>query len=172
MTSTKVVVGKPCQGTSLASAETQDRTYRQRAHLLVDARLSIGQCGQHIPVTSCLPAELIRPPMRIIATVTGITLVAVTSAQVVINEVCSRNATVWEAPDGSHPDWIELYNASASSVQLQQFFLSDKPSEPGLWQLPALLLGAGEFVVLYSDNTAGFPFGLSLIHISEPTRPY
>ncbi|MBK6832643.1 MAG: CotH kinase family protein [Flavobacteriales bacterium] len=98
--------------------------------------------------------------MRIIATVTGITLVAVTSAQVVINEVCSRNATVWEAPDGSHPDWIELYNASASSVQLQQFFLSDKPSEPGLWQLPALLLGAGEFVVLYSDNTAGFPFGI------------
>ena len=81
-------------------------------------------------------------------------------AQVTINEVCSRNESVWQAPDGEYSDWIELHNAGASPVQLQQFFLSDKPSEPGLWQLPAQLLGAGEYAVLYSDNSDGFPFGI------------
>lgn len=98
--------------------------------------------------------------MRLLATVAVTALVSAASAQVVINEVCSRNATAWEDPDGGHPDWIELYNAGASPVQLQQFFLSDKPGEPGLWQLPSLLLGAGEYTVLYSDDDDGFPFGI------------
>lgn len=80
-------------------------------------------------------------------------------AQVTINEVCSRNSSVWEAPGGGHPDWIELHNEGGSAVQLQQFYLSDKPSEPGQWQLPSLLLDPGDYAILFSGDD-GFPFGI------------
>ena len=58
-------------------------------------------------------------------------------AQVVINEYsCSNIATI---PDnyGNTPDWIELYNSSASTVSLNGYYLSDKISSPTKWTIPA-----------------------------------
>ncbi len=98
-----------------------------------------------------------RPATLIITCLLGI---VAAHAQLTINEVCSRNESVWQAPDGEHSDWIELHNGGPSAVQLDQFFLSDKPTVPGQWQLPAQLLSTGEFIVLYSDNSDGFPFGI------------
>ncbi len=56
--------------------------------------------------------------------------------QVLINEVCASN---WDQlmADGEYEDWIELYNAGASAVDLSGHFLSDKASEPGKWPIPA-----------------------------------
>ncbi len=52
-----------------------------------------------------------------------------TNSGVVINEVLAANATIRE-PDGSAPDWIELYNLSASSVDIGDYSLSDSSLLP------------------------------------------
>ena len=62
------------------------------------------------------------------------------SAQLVINEVCSANNVVLEAPEGDHPDWVELHNTGSSPIQLHDHYFSDKPSEPALWRLPVMVL--------------------------------
>lgn len=86
-------------------------------------------------------------------------------AQLVINEVCSRNSTVLEDAAGRHPDWIELFNAGGTAVDLGQYHLSDRIMQPGMWPLPALELGPGEYVVFMqgepADGPMYFPFGIS-----------
>ncbi len=83
------------------------------------------------------------------------------SAQLVINEVCSANNAVLEAPDGDYPDWVELHNAGSSPIQLHDYYLSDKPSQPGMWRLPMEVLEPDAYIVLFSGNSVGrFPFGI------------
>ncbi len=100
--------------------------------------------------------------MRSFLTALALASAPLCTAQVVINEVCSRNASVWEAPGGGHPDWIELYNSGGTEVELDHYRLSDSPSDPGRWQLPHVELDAGEYLVVYADDdpNIGFPFGI------------
>lgn len=87
------------------------------------------------------------------------------SAQLVINEVCSNNHQVLAAPDGRYPDWIELHNSSNESVLLDQFHLSDRFHEPTKWRLPQMELEPGGHAVFFSTDSLGngqqFPFGIS-----------
>ena len=45
---------------------------------------------------------------------------------IVINEICSKN-TFWEDASGSKPDWIELFNAGETAVDVAGLYLSDNP---------------------------------------------
>ena len=45
--------------------------------------------------------------------------------QVVINEGCNRNYISATDEDGDKPDWIELYNAGNSLVDLTGYYLSE-----------------------------------------------
>ena len=56
-------------------------------------------------------------------------------AGVVINEVLANNANLAEA-DGSKPDWVELYNPSASAVDLADMSLTDDTLVPRRWVFP------------------------------------
>ncbi len=84
------------------------------------------------------------------------------NAQLIINEVCSRNSTVWEAPDGGHPDWIEVMNTGVEELQLDGFFLSDSPSNPTKWRFPSVELEPGDLLVFFSSGATaeGFPFSI------------
>lgn len=57
-------------------------------------------------------------------------------AGVVINEVLANNANIEEA-DGSKPDWIEIYNPSASAVDLADMSLTDDTLVPRRWVFPS-----------------------------------
>ncbi len=57
-------------------------------------------------------------------------------AGVVINEVLANNASL-EEPDGSKPDWIEIYNPSTSAVDLGDMSLTDDPAAPRRWTFPS-----------------------------------
>lgn len=48
-------------------------------------------------------------------------------AQLFINEIMSNNQNTIQDNDGDYSDWIELYNAGASAVNLQGYGLSDNP---------------------------------------------
>ena len=43
-----------------------------------------------------------------------------------INEGCNKNATAVQDENGDAPDWIELYNNSASVINLENWKLSDQ----------------------------------------------
>jgi hypothetical protein len=64
-----------------------------------------------------------------------ITTTSPAQAGVVINEVLAHNAT-YEEPDGSRPDWVELYNPSSNAVDLAQMSLTDSTLLPQRWVFP------------------------------------
>ncbi len=70
----------------------------------------------------------------------------------VISEVVTSSRSSFIAPDGSAPDWIELYNGSKASVSLSGLSLSDDPKEPGKYPLPGVNLDAGEYIIILCDG--------------------
>jgi len=58
------------------------------------------------------------------------------SAQVVVNEFSASNLSQFEDNYQRYEDWIELYNTSASSVNIGGYFLSDNQNKPSKWQIP------------------------------------
>lgn len=76
---------------------------------------------------------------------------------VYINEVMATTNT---ANYGSASyDWVELYNASDSTVNLSGMGLSDNPAKPRKWQFPSgMTIAPGEYLVLYLSglNTTAY----------------
>ena len=70
----------------------------------------------------------------------------------VINEFMSTNATVLQDEDGDYPDWIELYNAGSSTLQLQDYTLSDDSTNLSKWSFPLLELAAGEHLIVFASD--------------------
>lgn len=90
-------------------------------------------------------------------------------AQLVINEVCSRNISVLEDPLGRHPDWVELYNSGNTGVQLSDHYLSDRVTHRAQWRLPEMMLAPGNYVVLYAGKDGDGPlhFNFSIASAGE-----
>jgi hypothetical protein len=60
-----------------------------------------------------------------------------------INEFMAENDTTIPDPHGSgYPDWIELYNAGASTVDLGGMYLTDDMNDPTEWMIPVGITGA------------------------------
>ncbi len=80
---------------------------------------------------------------------------------VVISEFMARNSTGIVDEDGSNEDWIEIFNGGTNSVNLLNWSLSDKASNPTKWQFPATNIAPGSFMIIWASNkdrhTAGSP---------------
>ena len=78
-------------------------------------------------------------------------------AQLVLNEACSKNNTILFDESGETPDWIEIYNGTFNTIDLDGFYLSDDPAEPLKWQFPSIQLQADSFLLVFASNrdTAG-----------------
>lgn len=63
--------------------------------------------------------------------------VSAADAQVMINEFSCSNVSTITDNYGETPDWVEIYNSGASSVNLAGYYLSDKISNPTKWAIPA-----------------------------------
>ncbi|MEN6335082.1 MAG: lamin tail domain-containing protein [Phycisphaerales bacterium] len=87
-------------------------------------------------------------------------LVATSQAKVVINEVMASNVASFSDPQGDFDDWIELYNAGDTSVNVGGMYLSDDPEVPTMWQIPlgnvgATTIGPGRFLQIWMDAEPG-----------------
>ncbi len=71
---------------------------------------------------------------------------------VVINEFMASNGSTLADEDGDYEDYIELYNAGESKVDLKGFFLSDDYSNPYLWELPGVVLNPGDFLLVWASG--------------------
>lgn len=73
--------------------------------------------------------------------------------QISINEVCSSNDVVLQDQEGEFPDWIELYNASQTAVNLSGMYLTDDPKDTTKWQFQSGSIAPnGYFIVFASDE--------------------
>ena len=63
-----------------------------------------------------------------------------------------RSFDLEEINDGEYNDWIELYNNSNQSINLEGYFLSNKANEATKYQFPNISIGSYEYLVLWADE--------------------
>ena len=71
--------------------------------------------------------------------------------ELVITEVVSSNSK-YPAPDGNYYDFVEIYNNTHYTINLANYFLSDKKSQPLRFRLPSTTLAPGRFIVIYCSG--------------------
>lgn len=75
-----------------------------------------------------------------------------TNAQLVINEVCSKNTSVIEDEFGETSDWIELYNNTSTDINLAGYFLSDKEDNLQKWVFPNKIIPAQSYLLIFASK--------------------
>ena len=73
-------------------------------------------------------------------------------AQVIISEFMADNKKTLADEDNEFPDWIELYNTSAASVNLAGWALTDDPTRTKKWLFPATNITAKGFLVVFASG--------------------
>jgi len=74
------------------------------------------------------------------------------SAQVVINEYSASNLTSFTDNFGSTEDWIELYNTSATPLNLAGYRLSDKASNLGKWTFGNVTINGNSYLRIWASG--------------------
>lgn len=75
-----------------------------------------------------------------------------TAQTLLINEIMSSNSGAITDSDGDASDWIELYNAGTSSINLAGYGLSDKADQPFLWTFPDYEIAAGQLLLVFASG--------------------
>src|SRR3989440_7219417 len=78
--------------------------------------------------------------------------IASARAGVVISEFLAENDGGLRDQDGDTPDWIELYNNSAASVNLAGWHLTDSQTNLTKWTFPSIDLGPGTFLIVFASG--------------------
>lgn len=72
---------------------------------------------------------------------------------VVINEIMASNTTTQADNFGEFDDWIELFNNTASAVDLSGYYLSDNLLNLDKWEIPAgTILQPNGFMIFWADE--------------------
>lgn len=71
---------------------------------------------------------------------------------IVVNEVVSSNSNSITDEDGSHEDWIELYNPGPNAVNLLGYGLTDEVALPYKWVFPNISLNPGAYLVVWASD--------------------
>ena len=70
----------------------------------------------------------------------------------VINEFMASNTMSLRDEDGDYPDWLELFNAGDTAVELTGYGLSDRADEPFKWVFPHGLLQPGQYRLVFASG--------------------
>ncbi|ESU30005.1 hypothetical protein FLJC2902T_04930 [Flavobacterium limnosediminis JC2902] len=71
---------------------------------------------------------------------------------IVINEILTSNSTSVTDEDGSHEDWIELYNTGATPVNLLGHGLTDDGANLFKWTFPSVTLNPGAYLMVWASD--------------------
>ncbi|HCR48874.1 MAG TPA: hypothetical protein DIW24_04540, partial [Bacteroidetes bacterium] len=78
---------------------------------------------------------------------------SVSATTVVINELMAQNTKTITDEAGEYEDWIELYNTTASDIDLSGYFLSDKVDNLDKWALPnGTTIPANGYLIIWADE--------------------
>lgn len=76
-----------------------------------------------------------------------------TAGDLVINEFMASNDATVADQDGEYDDWIELYNNSASTIDLEGYYLSDDPNDITQWTFPeGTAIEANGYLIIWADK--------------------
>jgi len=78
--------------------------------------------------------------------------VAMVADHPVVSEFMAANETGLQDGDGEFSDWIEIFNPTASSVDLSSYFLTDDSSDLTKWSFPPLPLAPGERTIVFASG--------------------
>lgn len=70
----------------------------------------------------------------------------------VINELMAFNEGYVVDEHGGADDWVELYNAAPYTISTSGLHLSDDPASPTKWELPAVTLAPGAYLIVWADE--------------------
>ena len=79
-------------------------------------------------------------------------LLLTTSHALVLNEMMSSNTSAVQDDDGDWSDWVEIYNDTGSSVDLNGYGLTDNPAQPYKWVFPAYSIAPGEYLIVWCSS--------------------
>lgn len=79
-------------------------------------------------------------------------LSAFPQAIIKINEIQSNNGSTFSDEDGDYEDWIELYNAGTSSINLLNYSLTDNINTPNKWKFPSVVLQPGGYLLVFASG--------------------
>ncbi len=70
-----------------------------------------------------------------------------------INEVCASNQECWSDADGREPDWVEIYNAGKTSVDISGYGLADGKKDLFKYVFPkGTVIPAGGYLMVCCDD--------------------
>ena len=88
-----------------------------------------------------------------------------------LNEFMASNATTLPGPDGSYPDWVELYNTTGEDVDLSGCGLSDNIKRPMKWSFPeGTIIKAHDVLIIFCSGRDGLIDGS--LHAPFALRTY
>lgn len=74
------------------------------------------------------------------------------SQDIVINEIMTKNSNTIVDDFGKYSDWVEIYNNSTQSVNINQWYLSDNEEELNKWQFPDTTIQPNGFLVVFCSD--------------------
>ena len=81
------------------------------------------------------------------------TIPTATVGDLVINEFMASNDTTIADQNGEFEDWIELYNNTSASIDLEGYFLSDDATDLMQWAFPSgTVIAANGYLIVWADN--------------------
>jgi len=69
-----------------------------------------------------------------------------------VTEFMAANGSTLADQDGDYSDWIEIYNAGGTSVNLDHWYLTDNPLNRAKWRFPETELLAGDYLVVFASG--------------------
>ena len=69
-----------------------------------------------------------------------------------INEFLASNKHGIHDEDGGSSDWIELYNAGASAISLEGWYLTDDKLNLNKWRIPAVTIANNGFLLIWASG--------------------
>src|ERR1043165_6200549 len=79
-------------------------------------------------------------------------LAGVAGATPRISEFMAENKETIADEDGDFSDWIEIYNPDSSSVNLNNYSLTDDPLLPKKWTFPSITISSGSHVLVWASG--------------------
>ena len=77
------------------------------------------------------------------------------SGDLVINEFQASNATTQADQDGEFDDWVEIYNNTSSSINLEGYYLSDNLTDLTKFEFPNVSIDGNSYLIVWTDGDPG-----------------
>ena len=83
-------------------------------------------------------------------------------AQAVISEFVSANSNGLRDEDGDTSDWIEIYNPTVATIDLDGWHLTDNDNNLDKWTFPSVEIAPGGFLVVFASKKDRAQVGFEL----------